>query len=296
MIVERKVDGVLKSGIYQIRNMINSKSYVGSAVNIRDRWRNHKAELNRGAHGNSHLQNAWNKYGFEAFAFEILERIEPERLIEREQAWMDKLEVVKTGYNILPHAGSPLGMKLSAETKAKIGAASKGKTLSLEHRAANAVAAKKQWAENRNAMCASMKGKSSGMLGRKHLPETRAKIGVAHKGKKLSSEHRAKLSAATKAQWTTEARTQRSEQMRGRKLSPETRAKISAANAGRKRSLETKAKMSAAQKGKKHTPEAKAKMSAVRKGRKHSPETKAKIGAASKARWAKKRGENGMRP
>ena len=32
------------SGIYQIRNLVNGKRYVGSAVNLRARWRQHTCE------------------------------------------------------------------------------------------------------------------------------------------------------------------------------------------------------------------------------------------------------------
>ncbi|HUT12453.1 MAG TPA: NUMOD3 domain-containing DNA-binding protein [Thermoguttaceae bacterium] len=57
-----------------------------------------------------------------------------------------------------------------------------------------------------------------------HSLETRAKIGAAHRGKKLSLEHRAKIAAGGT----------------GRKLSVETRAKISASKMGNKCSLGSK--------------------------------------------------------
>jgi hypothetical protein len=59
-------------------------------------------------------------------------------------------------------------------------------------------------------------------------PETRSKIGAAHKGKTLSPEHRSKISAAHKGQ------------TRG-PLSPETRSKISAARASHTRRREAAA-------------------------------------------------------
>ena len=65
------------SGIYKIINKVNGKYYVGSTTQLytsRSRWNNHKQALIRGNHRNSHLQNAWNKYGPDAFEFIIIEK------------------------------------------------------------------------------------------------------------------------------------------------------------------------------------------------------------------------------
>lgn len=53
------------SGIYEIRNTINGHCYIGSAVNIQKRWNNHKHELLNHKHHSIHLQNDWDRYGFE---------------------------------------------------------------------------------------------------------------------------------------------------------------------------------------------------------------------------------------
>ena len=62
-----------KSGIYQIRNLVNGKVYVGSAVNLQHRRREHRSDLRNGNHHSIKLQRAYNKYGESSFAFEILE-------------------------------------------------------------------------------------------------------------------------------------------------------------------------------------------------------------------------------
>ena len=198
----------MKSGIYQIRNVLNSHAYVGSAVNLSRRWGEHKSELNRVVHCNDHLQHAWNKYGTAAFVFELLEYTEPQRLIRQEQYWMDKLDVIKNGYNMRPMAGSQLGMKRSAETRAKISVVARNRTFSTVTRA---------------KMSASQKG-------RKFSAETRAKISAALRGRKFSSEHRRKIAIAGK----------------GRAISSETKAKMSASRKGRVVSAETRAKISKA--------------------------------------------------
>lgn len=225
------------SGIYQIKNRINNKRYIGSAVNLKKRWRQHLNNLCRRRHYNKHLQAAFNKYGEEAFVFSILEKVEePENLIGCEQHYLD---ILKPEYNISPIAGSPMsGRHHTKETCAKIGTSLIGK----------------------------MAGERHPMYGKQHSAETRAKMGVAHVGKHLSAEARTKLSVARTGKCrSTETRAKISASMTGKHLSAETRAKISASLTGKRRSAETRARMSVAQTGKHHSVEAKRKMSEARK-------------------------------
>lgn len=76
-------------GIYGIINLINDKKYIGSSINIRHRFITHKCYLRKNIHSNKHLQSAWNKYGEENFKFELIEECEEDKLIEREQYWID---------------------------------------------------------------------------------------------------------------------------------------------------------------------------------------------------------------
>lgn len=94
-------------------------------------------------------------------------------------------------------------------------------------------------------------------------PETRQKIGACHRGKVVTQETRAKISAAAT------------------NPSAETRAKLSAASKGRRASESTQAKMSAATKLRMTNPEARAKISAAGKGHAVSAETRAKLSAAA---------------
>lgn len=80
------------SGIYKIVNKINGKYYVGSSSNIsgsRGRWAKHKRMLTKNTHPNQHLQNAWNKYGFDNFDWVIIEKTPKEILLETEQKYLD---------------------------------------------------------------------------------------------------------------------------------------------------------------------------------------------------------------
>ena len=89
-------------GIYKITNLKNNKGYIGQSTDIKTRWKNHKLELKNNAHRNSHLQNAFNKYGEEAFEFRILEETTEENLDDAEEYWINYFNSTnpEKGYNL----------------------------------------------------------------------------------------------------------------------------------------------------------------------------------------------------
>lgn len=184
----------MKSGIYTIHSAVNGRSYVGSAVYINQRWAGHRLHLRRGSHPNPHLQNAWNKYGEVAFEFIVLEECPVELLIEREQHYIDQCD---NCYNIAKVAGSRLGTTASPETKARMSAASTGRTLSPEARGkiADAQRGKKRSNETKARI-------SAGLTGREFSDEHRANLSAARTGTRHSPETRAKMSASMKARWS----------------------------------------------------------------------------------------------
>lgn len=52
-----------KTGIYQIKNILTGKVYVGSSIDIHDRILDHKQMLKKDKHHSPKLQNSVNKYG-----------------------------------------------------------------------------------------------------------------------------------------------------------------------------------------------------------------------------------------
>lgn len=118
----------MKSGIYQIKNLINGKIYIGSSYHINKRLVQHKSNLNCNRHQNPYLQSAWNKYKEENFEFTILTYCEKQKLIEQEQFWLDwtKCYERQIGYNLYKIAGSPEGYSPSKDTRVKISKALKG--------------------------------------------------------------------------------------------------------------------------------------------------------------------------
>ena len=207
-----------KAGIYRIAVSRGNKLdlfYIGQTRNLKNRKAAHLSYLRGGYHGNSRLQRAFDKYGENAFTFEVLLICEPTASIMclYEQAIVDSYDRALL-YNInLECVNSTLGMTLSKDARKKIGDYWRGRKRSPEHGERTAAA-------------------------KRGIPRpewVNEKVRQAHLGKKLSDEHKKKLSAAGK----------------GKKRSAETRAKISAGKIGNKNSLghrhssESKAKMSA---------------------------------------------------
>lgn len=134
----------MTSAIYAIVNNITKDMYVGSAVAVNRRWSAHRNLLTKQCHYNLRLQRAYSKYGSNAFDWEIIQFVDNKtQLIAREQFWMNFF-VPK--YNGRPIANSPLGTKASAETRAKVSAASTGRYHTDEAKQKISVAAKARWA------------------------------------------------------------------------------------------------------------------------------------------------------
>lgn len=278
----------MTSGIYQIRNTLNGKRYIGSAVDFKRRWNVHLSLLRRGRHYNFHLQAAFNKYGEATFIFEILEQIEDSmQLIAREQHYLDAL---LPEYNISPTAGSQLGFQHTEETKRKMGVAHRREHLSEgtlakmraahtgernpnygKHRSeATRAKVREIWTpERRQAYSEMQSGEQNPNYSKHPSVETLAKMSAAltgeHNpmyGKHHSEGTRAKISKALTGERNPNYGRHFSEgtlvNMR-KAWTPERRQAYSEAmtgernpNYGKHPSMETRAKMSIAQKARQH--------------------------------------------
>lgn len=75
-------------GIYKLTNLLNQKSYIGQAVDVGSRWKDHvKAGLGIDTPNNK-LYAAMLKDGVENFSFELLEECERSELNNRETYWI----------------------------------------------------------------------------------------------------------------------------------------------------------------------------------------------------------------
>jgi group I intron endonuclease len=173
------MEKTMSTGIYRIINTINGQYYIGSATNLRGRWRWHLSSLNNNKHHNLYLQRSFNLYGKENFVFDILEFCEKENLIVREQFWIDSYKSSgEVLYNICLIAGNTLGTKRSQETKTKISEAKKNIS-----------------DETHGRLSVAMMGNHNS-LGQKYSDEVKKKMGAPKLGKKRSIEVREKISRA----------------------------------------------------------------------------------------------------
>ncbi len=102
------------SGIYMIKNIINNKVYIGRAVNIERRWKQHIKDLENNKHHSKILQNEWDYYEKRNFQFIILEKTNKNNLIEKEQQYLNLYKSFNgNGYNISNSAVGPKGVKRS---------------------------------------------------------------------------------------------------------------------------------------------------------------------------------------
>ena len=89
------------TGIYKITNTENGMCYVGQAVNIAERWRQHiKRGLGAEAPTRNKLYPAMAQFGVENFTFEIIEKCEPALLNQREDSWQEYFHAKDFGYSI----------------------------------------------------------------------------------------------------------------------------------------------------------------------------------------------------
>jgi len=149
--------------VYEIRDKMNNKVYIGSTRNFSKRWGTHIADLRRNRHHSPNLQESYNKYGENNFNFNIIEYVEDfNDLLLKEQRWMDLTESYneKTGYNVSRTA--------------------KGRTSPVSNLTRLRMA--------------------KAQTGRKHSEETLEKLRFLKKKSSLSAETRAKYSAANKGE------------------------------------------------------------------------------------------------
>ena len=111
-------------GVYAIHDVRSGLRYIGSSKNIKNRIASHIYKLSQGRHHSKGLQALWDVKGevaFESYALEIV--ADKERLIEREQYWIDFFDTINRGLNSLPAGAVPdfvsfKGYKKKRERKA----------------------------------------------------------------------------------------------------------------------------------------------------------------------------------
>ena len=100
------------AGVFQIRNLVNGKVFLGTAQNLPGILNSNRFQLTSGSHPNASLQAEWKQFGPSAFAFETLDELKPSEdgrvnirteLSELENLWLEKLKPYEEqGYHERP--------------------------------------------------------------------------------------------------------------------------------------------------------------------------------------------------
>lgn len=163
------------SGIYKITCVKNGNFYIGRTSDYTKRIRQHKVDLKGGKHKNQRMQHCYNKYGADSFVYElIIKGDENTNLIDEEQRLIDLYIDQEECMNINRSAKVFCDVPMTAERRAKISAAHKGKICG------------KRTEEHRKHI-------SDALKGHKISEETKKKISESHKGKVISEEAKEKL-------------------------------------------------------------------------------------------------------
>ena len=239
--------------IYKITNTVNGKTYIGQTIHDAVKKRIY-LHLNGHPRGSQLIKRAVEKYGKDAFTYDILhDGIIPEFLNDLESEAIEKFNTVAPhGYNLTTGAGDRYTH--SEETCRKISETLTGKRKSPEH-------------------CAKLSEVRKGKPGKPHSPETLRKMSESMRNSPKAKAQRERLhqqpvSAETRKKRSIALSGENNPMygkpgtMKGRKHSPEARRRMSESTKGEnnshygtKRSPETRKRISDGNKGKNQRPE-----------------------------------------
>jgi hypothetical protein len=99
-------------GVYEIRNRVNEKVFIASALNLPGALNGSKLQLSAGSHPNKALQLEWREFGSDNFVFEILDELAATEGPDHdyradvaflEEFWLEKVQPYgERGYNKKP--------------------------------------------------------------------------------------------------------------------------------------------------------------------------------------------------
>lgn len=154
------------AGIYQLKNTVNGKIYIGQAQNILKRFNEHRR--NRNGHlfyRDCYLYRAIKKSGWSKFEISVLEKVDDVSLLnDREIFWISELN---PEYNMKDGGDCARGWHHTEEAKKKM-----SETKSKQYL-----------------------GENNPFYGKKHSEETKKKIAIATSKRKHSPETISKLKA-----------------------------------------------------------------------------------------------------
>ena len=87
-------------GIYKITNIDTQRAYIGRSTDIKKRLTEHvKGAFNISTIADQEIHRVMGREGIDKFSFEVLEKVEKDKLNEREKYWIDFYQTQSYGYN-----------------------------------------------------------------------------------------------------------------------------------------------------------------------------------------------------
>lgn len=121
-----------KIGIYDIRNVLTGRQYIGQTGEcFQRRYWHHRWKLRNGCHDNKHLQAAYDKYGEDAFVFEILETVQSAESLD--DCEIRQIAAHPNAYNILEGGGGRRGTHMSEHAKQIVGSKNRAHMTGRRH-------------------------------------------------------------------------------------------------------------------------------------------------------------------
>lgn len=233
----------MKAFVYCWTNIINSKKYVGKALNPQKRWKGHLGQARQGHQ--SHFHRAIRKWGPDVFVLDILEECASEAAaFVAETRWIALLKTnqSETGYNMnegglggglpTPEVLVKLRRPRSEATKLRM-----RKPKTAEHR--QRIRETKLGEQNpqygralseghRAKLSQALSGERNGFFGKTHTNEVRERMRLAQG----SIETKQKVSRGVKAAWARRrkaSQAQNEQAVRGPRVQPPLRVRRSRA-------------------------------------------------------------------
>ena len=89
-----------KTGVYKITNLKTKECYIGQAVDLTTRWKDHaKCGLGIDQSAGNKLYKAMQEYGIWNFSWEVLELCPKTELNEKEKYYINLYQAKEFGYN-----------------------------------------------------------------------------------------------------------------------------------------------------------------------------------------------------
>lgn len=83
-----------KMGAFIIKNSINEKIFMNVSKDLKSTFNSYWFQLKMGSHMIKEMQKDWNKYGKDAFTFEVLEYLEYDKK-EENKDYSEELDIMK---------------------------------------------------------------------------------------------------------------------------------------------------------------------------------------------------------